>query len=136
MRTTFHKSQTKKNNIKKKLAQELRTTKIQFLGALSKIKEFLLNTHIFVQSKAAPETYRSYEGAKQEHNEDRFHNDPFPDLGTSVNISCQSVYVSIQGKSSNRGIEGTMGKTTHICGNKITKLSTFSKLLTIFGNAT
>ena len=70
-----------------KLPQEFSRTKCRILGALSKLDEFLLNPQVRTRSGTVPGTFRNTSMENQEPNEDRFQDDPHPEMGPSV---CQS----------------------------------------------
>ena len=71
--------------VTRKLSQEFSRTKSCLLGCLSKLDEFLLNTH-----GPVPETSRSSNGENQQTNEDRSQNDPHPEVGVSLSQSSQA----------------------------------------------
>ena len=75
------------DRVTKKLSQEFSKTESRILGALSKLDEFLLNPQIRMHSGTVPGTFRNTNVENQEPNEDRFQDDPHPEVGPSV---CQS----------------------------------------------
>ena len=69
------------------LSQEFSRTESLFLGALSKLDEFLSNPQIRTHSGTVPRTFWNTNVENQEPNEDRSQDDPHPEVGPSV---CQS----------------------------------------------
>ena len=61
------------------------------MGALSKLDEFFLNPQVRTRSGTVPGTFRNTNGENQEPNEDRFQDDPHPEVGPPV---CQSRHSS------------------------------------------
>ena len=77
--------------VTKKLSQEFSRTESRILSALSKLDEFLLNPQIRTHSVTVPGTFRNTNLENQEPNEDRSHDDPYPEVGPSVCQSCHSI---------------------------------------------
>ena len=76
------------NRVTRKLFQEFSRTESRFLGALSKLDEFLLNPQIWTHSGTVPGTFRNTNVEnQQERNEDRSQDDPHPEVRHFV---CQS----------------------------------------------
>ena len=73
--------------VSKKVSQEFSRMEILILGVLSKLDEFRLNSQIRVQSGTAPRTSRYYVRENEEGTEDRYQNDPHPEMGSSINMS-------------------------------------------------
>ena len=67
--------------VTKKLSKEFNKTESRFLGALSKIDEFLLNPQVRTCSLAAHGTSRNSNLENRETHEDRSSNDPYPEGG-------------------------------------------------------
>ena len=70
--------------VTKKLSQEFSRMESRFLGALSKLDEFLLNPQVRVQSGTVPGTSRSMNIENKEPAEDCSQNDPRSKVDTSV----------------------------------------------------
>ena len=64
--------------VTKKLCREFSRTESRFLGALSKLDEFLLNQQIRRHSGTVPETFRNTNVDNQGTNEDDSESDPHP----------------------------------------------------------
>ena len=75
--------------VTKNLSQEFSRTKSRILIALSKLDEFLLNPQARVHSEPVPETSRNSNRENQGAKEDRFQNDPHPEMGESLSQSLQ-----------------------------------------------
>ena len=73
--------------VTKKLSQEFSRTEFRILGALSKLGEFIFNPQIRTHSGTVLGTFRNTNVENQEPNEDRFQDDPHPEVGPFV---CQS----------------------------------------------
>ena len=73
--------------VTKKLSKEFSRTESRFLGALSKLDEFLLNAQVRTCSVVAPGTSRSSNLGNQGTNEDRPSDDPGPEVEFSFPIS-------------------------------------------------
>ena len=67
--------------VSKKLSQELSKTESRFLGALSKLDEFLLNQQIRTHSGTVPQAFRNTNKDNQGTNEDDSQSDPHPEAG-------------------------------------------------------
>ena len=67
--------------VTKKLSQEFSRTESRFLGALSKLDEFLSNQQIQTHSKTVPGTFRNTNVENQGTNEDDSQSDPHPEAG-------------------------------------------------------
>ena len=65
----------------KKLSQEFSKIESRFLGALSKLDEFLLNQQIRTHYGIVPETFRNTNVENQGTNEDDSQSDPHPEAG-------------------------------------------------------
>ena len=70
--------------VTKKLSQEFSRTESHFLGALSKLDEFLLNPQIRTFSGTIPGTFRNTDVENQEPSGDRSQNDPHPEVEFSA----------------------------------------------------
>ena len=69
--------------VTKRLSKEFIRTESRFLGALSKLDEFLLNPQFRICSVAVPGTSRNSGSENRELNGDRSLNDPCPEVGYS-----------------------------------------------------
>ena len=67
--------------VTKKLSQEYSRTESRFLGALSKLDDFLLNQQIRMHSGTVPETFRNTNVENQGTNEEDSQSDPHPEAG-------------------------------------------------------
>ena len=68
-------------------SQEFGWAESHFLGALLKLNEFLLNSHLWLQSGTIPGTSQNLDKENQEPNQDRSQKDPRTEVSTSVNSS-------------------------------------------------
>ena len=68
----------------KKLLQEFSWRESRILGALFNLDKFLLNPQVLAQSSTILGTSRNSDTENQEPSEDRFRNDPLPEVGTSI----------------------------------------------------
>ena len=75
----------------KKLSQELSRTETRFLGALSRLDEFLLYPQARVRSGPALETFQISNRENQGTNEDLSQNDPYPEVEISLSQSSQEL---------------------------------------------
>ena len=75
----------------KKLSQEFSRIKSHFLGALSKLNEFLLNPQVRMQSGALPGTALGTNVENQETNGDRSQKNDHPEVGSSIYRSRHSI---------------------------------------------
>ena len=69
--------------VTEKLSLEISSTKSRIFGAFSKLDEFLLNPQVWIESRTLPGISRTPDVENQETNEDRFQNDPCPEVGSS-----------------------------------------------------
>ena len=65
--------------VTRKLSKEFSRTESRFLGALSKLNEFLLNPQVRTRSVAVPGTTRNSDSGNREPNGDRSPSDPCPE---------------------------------------------------------
>ena len=77
-------SEEVEGRVTKILSQEFIRTEGRTLGALSKLNEFLLNPQARVHPGPIPKTSRNSNIEYQGTNEDRFQNDPHPEVGVSL----------------------------------------------------
>ena len=75
----------------KKLSQEFSRTESRFLGALSRLDEFLLHTQARIHSGFLSETTQVSNRENQGTNEDRSQNDPQPEVGVSLSQYSQNL---------------------------------------------
>ena len=73
-------SEKVEGRVTKKLSKEFSRTKSRFLGALSKLDEFLLNPQVRTCSVAVPGTSRNSDSENREPTGDRSVNDPCPEV--------------------------------------------------------
>ena len=73
--------------VTKKLSKEFSRTESCFLGALSKLDEFLLNPQVRTCSVAVPGTSRNSDSGNREPNGDHSPNDPSPEAMVSSHHS-------------------------------------------------
>ena len=76
--------------VTKKLCQEYNKTRSRFLGALSKLDEFLLNQQIRMHSGTVPETFRNTNVDNRGTNEDDSQSDPHPETGLFCSQTTQN----------------------------------------------
>ena len=74
-------SEETEGRVTKKLSQEFSRTESRFLGALSKLDEFLLNQQIQTHSGTVSGIFRSTNVENQGTNEDDSQSDPHPEVG-------------------------------------------------------
>ena len=67
--------------VTKKFSKEFNKTESRFLGALSKLEEFLLNPQVRTCSVAAHGTSRNSDSENRETHGDRSSGDPYPEVG-------------------------------------------------------
>ena len=72
------------------MPQGFSRTANQFLGALSELDEFPLNSQVRVKTGTAPGYSRNSDRENQEPKVDRFQNDPHPEANTYINKSRES----------------------------------------------
>ena len=73
-----------KGRVTEKLSQEFSRIESHIVGALSKLDECLLNSHIRTFSGTVPGTFRNADVKNQEPTEDRSHNDLHPEVEFSA----------------------------------------------------
>ena len=105
--------------VTKKLSKEFSRTESRFLGALSKLDEFLLNPQVRTCSVAVPGTFRNSDSGNREPTGDRSLNDPCPE------VLCSSHY---SGTLNNSEVEDYPHSFFHISNrSQVLKLEDFSK---------
>ena len=77
--------------VTEKLSQEFSRTESRFLGALSKLDEFLMNSQVQTHSVIVPRTFRNTDMENQEPSYDRSQNDSRPEVRSFVYRSPQLV---------------------------------------------
>ena len=104
--------------VTKKLSHEFSNTESCVLGALSKLDKLLLNPQIRKFSRTVPGTFRNADVENQEPKEDRFQNDPHPEVEFSA---CRASSVT----------DSDQDETSH---NFKSKLSLLKQNLRLTGN--
>ena len=79
------------SRVTKKLSQEFSRAESRFLGALSKLDDFLLNPQITTHSETVPGTFRNTNVENQGTNEDDAQSDPHPEAGIFCGQTTQTL---------------------------------------------
>ena len=93
--------------VTKKLCQEFSRTESRFLGALSKLDEFLLNPQIRKHSGTVPGTFQNTNVENRGTNEDDSQSDPHPEAGIFHSQTTQNFGPEV-GHDMVAGVQGEM----------------------------